>query len=78
MTITIDPALESYVREHAQAEGLTVDAYIARLRKDRFEDEDAADGIRRGLADVADGHVTSLQAFEEEFREHANLPRRPR
>lgn len=31
MTITIDPKLETRIREKAEAEGLTVDAYVERL-----------------------------------------------
>ena len=31
MTITIDPKLEARIREKAEAEGLTVDAYVERL-----------------------------------------------
>ncbi len=37
MTITIDPKLESHLRERAQAEGLTVPAYLEYLvRADRL------------------------------------------
>jgi hypothetical protein len=31
MTITIDPKLEARLRERAESEGLTVDAYLERL-----------------------------------------------
>lgn len=31
MDITIDPKLEARIRERAEAEGLTVDAYVERL-----------------------------------------------
>lgn len=31
MTITINPKLEARIRERAEAEGLTVDAYVERL-----------------------------------------------
>jgi antitoxin ParD1/3/4 len=31
MTITIDPKLETYLREHAEFSGLTVEAYVERL-----------------------------------------------
>lgn len=31
MTITIDPKLEARIREKAEAEGLTVEAYVERL-----------------------------------------------
>jgi hypothetical protein len=31
MTITIDPTLEARLRERAEAEGLTVEAYVERL-----------------------------------------------
>ena len=31
MTITIDPKLEARLRERAESEGLTIDAYLERL-----------------------------------------------
>ncbi len=31
MTITIDPKLEARIREKAEAEGLSIDAYVERL-----------------------------------------------
>lgn len=40
MTITIPPELETRVRKRAQAEGLSVEAYIERLLR---EDEDWAE-----------------------------------
>jgi predicted transcriptional regulator len=59
MTITIDPALESYVQEHAQSLGLTVETYIERLvSAERLAEIDSLDSIHRGLADVQAGRVT--------------------
>jgi predicted transcriptional regulator len=78
MTITLDPALETYIREHAASSGMTVDAYVeALIRADRIAEQESIEAIRRGLADVAAGRVTSLQEFETEFRAHAGLPSRP-
>jgi len=37
MTITIAPELEAQVREKAQTEGLTVEAYVERLIRDEDE-----------------------------------------
>lgn len=53
MMITIDPALESYVLEQAQAEGLTVTAYVERLlRADQSAEQElealALEGIQSG------------------------------
>ena len=53
MTITIDPTLEARLRERAEAEGLTVPAYVERLvRADQSAEEEleslALDGLRSG------------------------------
>ncbi len=46
MTITIDPKLEARLREKAEAEGLSVDAYVERL----VSTEQSADDHLRDLA----------------------------
>ena len=53
MTITIDPKLEARLRERAEAEGLTVPAYVERLvRADQTPEEEleslALEGLNSG------------------------------
>jgi hypothetical protein len=53
MTITIDPKLEALLRERAEADGLTVSAYIERLvSADRAAEEElellALEGLNSG------------------------------
>ena len=53
MTITIDPKLEARLRERAEAEGLTVAAYVERLvNADQIAEEEleslALDGLNSG------------------------------
>ena len=53
MTITIDPKLEARVRERAEAEGLTVAAYVERLvNADQTAEEEleslALEGLNSG------------------------------
>ena len=53
MTITIDPKLEARIREKAEAEGLTVSAYVERLvSADQVAEEEleslALEGLNSG------------------------------
>jgi hypothetical protein len=53
MTITIDPTLEARLRERAEAEGLTIPAYLERLiQADQSAEEEleslALDGLNSG------------------------------
>jgi broad specificity phosphatase PhoE len=55
MTITIDPKLEARLREKAEAEGLTVSAYVERLvNADQTAEEElealALEGLNSGPA----------------------------
>ena len=45
MTITIDPKLEARLRERAEAEGLTVPAYVERLLKADQSAEDELESL---------------------------------
>jgi len=68
MMITIDPKLEARIRAKAQAEGLTVDAYVERLvSADQAAEEEletlALEGLQSG-APVEAG----LQYWEEKHR----------
>jgi len=54
MTITIDPTLEARLRERAEAEGLTIPAYLERLvRADQSAEEEleslALEGLNSGV-----------------------------
>lgn len=57
MTITIDPELEPRLRERAEAEGLTVQAYVERLLK---SDQAARDELQS----LALEGLTSGKPFE--------------
>jgi hypothetical protein len=53
MTITIDPKLEARIREKADAEGMSVEAYVERLvRSDQAAEEEletlALEGLHSG------------------------------
>ena len=59
MSITIHPELEKRLRERAEAEGLTVEAYVERIaRDDQQADEElealALEGLNSGESIVAD------------------------
>jgi hypothetical protein len=62
MTITIDPKVEARLRERAEAEGLTVEAYVERLVKaDQVADDElesfALEGLNSGVPiDVGPGY----------------------
>jgi hypothetical protein len=62
MTITIDPKLEARIREKAEAEGLTVEAYVERLvSADQAAEEEleslAVEGLNSGTSiDVGPGY----------------------
>ena len=63
MMITIDPKLEARIRAKAQAEGLTVDAYVERLvSADQAAEEElealAFEGLQSG-APVEAGHSST-------------------
>jgi hypothetical protein len=43
---------------------------------EQVDEMDALDGIKRGVADVEAGRLTSLKEFEEDFRNNRRLPGR--
>jgi hypothetical protein len=50
MAITIDPKLEARLRERAEAEGLSITAYVERLvREDQAAEEELESLAREGL-----------------------------
>jgi hypothetical protein len=69
MTITIDPKLEARLRERAEFEGLTVDAYLERLvHSDQAAEQEletlALDGLNSGAPiEVGSGY------WEEKHRQ---------
>ena len=59
MSITIDPELEARLRARAEAEGLSIEAYVERIARDdeRAEEELetlALEGLNSGDSTVAD------------------------
>jgi hypothetical protein len=59
MNITIHPELESKLRARAEAEGLTVEAYIERIARDDHEAEEqlkalALEGLNSGESIIVD------------------------
>lgn len=68
MTIAIDPKLESRLRERAEAEGLTVAAYVERLVK---ADETAEEELESlALEGLNSGHAIEAGPgyWEEKYR----------
>ena len=68
MSITIHPEVEAKLRARAEAEGLTVEAYIERIACDDQQAEEelealAVEGLSSGASMVADG-----QYWEEKRR----------
>jgi predicted transcriptional regulator len=68
MTITLPPELESLIRDKAQAEGLTVDAYVERLIR---EDEDWGECRDKPL-ESTDPEFQEIQAAIAEGLEQAD------
>jgi hypothetical protein len=61
-----------------KAELVVQDAVAYQKLLDRMDELEAIEGIKRGLADVAEGRVTPLREFEEEFRSKHGLSGRSR
>lgn len=61
---------------NGRAEVVVQDAVSYQRLLDRMDELEAAEGIKRGLADVEAGRVTPLRKFEREFREKRGLPSR--
>jgi prevent-host-death family protein len=53
---------------NGKAELVVQDASSYQKLRDRIDELEALEGIKRGLADVEAGRVTSLKQFEREFR----------
>ncbi len=63
---------------NGKAEIVVQDAASYQKLLDRVDELEALEGIKRGLADVQAGRVTSLKQFEQEFRTRRGLPSRSR
>ena len=63
---------------NGKAELVVQDAAAYQKLLNRVDELEALDGIKRGLADVAEGRVTPLKEFENEFRAQHGLSSRPR
>lgn len=63
---------------NGKAELVVQDASSYQKVLDRFDELEALQGIKRGLAHVEAGRVTPLRKFAKEFRQKRGLPSRPR
>jgi len=68
MSISIHPTLETRLRERAEAEGLSVDAYVERLL--HFEDEAEEELERHALEGLNSGKAIDVgrEHWEEKHR----------
>lgn len=58
---------------NGKAELVVMDAASYQKMRDRIDELEALEGIKRGLADVAAGRVKPLEQFESEFRAERGL-----
>ncbi len=63
---------------NGKAEIVVQDAASYQKLLDYLDELEALEGIKRALADVKAGRVTSVEAFEKEFRKKHRIPRRSR
>ena len=63
---------------NGKAEIVVQDAASYQKLLDYLDELEALEGIKRGLADVKAGRVTSVGDFEKEFRKKHRIPRRSR
>lgn len=63
---------------NGKAEIVVQDAASYQKLLDQLGELQALEGIKRGIADVKAGRVTSLEDFEKQFRKKHGLPRRAR
>ena len=63
---------------NGKAELVVQDAASYQKLLDHVDELEALGGIKRGLADVEGGKVTSLRKFESEFRKKHGVSSRPR
>ena len=90
MTITIPPQLEDHVRDKAQAEGVSIEVYIAQLIRDDEEwieepegpldekDPDFAEiqaAVREGLQQAERGESRPAEEVFADLRDRHGIPR---
>ena len=63
---------------NGKAEIVVQDAASYQKLLDQLDELQALEGIKRGLADVRAGRVTSVENFEKDFRKRHGIPRRSR
>jgi prevent-host-death family protein len=63
---------------NGKAEIVVQDATSYQKLLDDLDELQTIEGIKRGLADVKAGRVTSAESFEKEFRKKHAIPRRSR
>jgi predicted transcriptional regulator len=62
----------------ARTEIAVQDAVSHQKPPDNLDELETIEGIKRGLADLAAGRVTSVENFEKGFRKKHGIPRRSR
>ena len=68
MSITINPELETRLRARAQAEGITVEAYVERLLRADQEAEDELEALALGGLDSGEPIEAGPGYWEEKHR----------
>lgn len=63
---------------NGKAEIVVQDAASYQKLLDQLDELQALEGMKRGLADVKAGRVTSVEDFEKTFRKQHGIPRRAR
>ncbi len=63
---------------NGKAEIVVQDAASYQKLLDQLDELQALEGIKRGLADVRAGRVTSVEDFEKDFRKRHGISRRSR
>ena len=69
MSITIQPELESRLRARAEAEGLTVEAYIERIARDDQEAEEELEALALEGLTSGDSIEADERYWEEKRRQ---------
>ena len=80
MTITIPPQLEAHVRDNAQAEGVSIDAYIEHLIRNDVDENDPEfaeiqAAVREGLQQAEHGEGRPAGEVFAGLRANHGIPR---
>ena len=68
MSITIHPELEARLRARAEAEGLTVEAYIERIARDDQQAEEELEALAFEVLNSGESIVAAEHYWEEKRR----------